>query len=64
MLLTRENKRALRRLKGERSFNTKELSDAIGIHYNTARKIVKREEAEEVRPTTYQKIMQFITENY
>lgn len=64
MLLTKETKRALKRIKGEQNLNYKELANLVGIHSNTIRKIIKNSEAEEVRPRTFIAISQFISANY
>lgn len=64
MLLTKENKRALKRIKGEQNLNYQELALLVGVHSNTIRKIIKNAEAEEVRPNTFQAISQFISKNY
>lgn len=64
MLLTTENKRALKRLKGEKNLTYKSLAHLIGVHDNTIRRIIKSDEAEEIKTVTYTKIMQFISKNY
>lgn len=64
MLLTKENKRALKRIKGEQVLTYQELAEAVGVHSNTIRKIIKNTEAEEVKSKTFQAISQFISKNY
>lgn len=64
MLLTKENKRALKRIKGERNLNYKELAVLVGIHCNTVRRIIRNIESEEVRAKTYSAISQFISKHY
>ena len=64
MLLTKENKRSLKRIKGKQVLTYQELADAVGLHSNTIRKIIKNTEAEEVKSKTFQAISQFISKNY
>lgn len=64
MILTSENKRALRRVKADRMLNNVQLAQELGVARETLQRIINNPGAENVRPTTYQKIMQFITENY
>ncbi|WP_058211329.1 helix-turn-helix domain-containing protein [Lactococcus lactis] len=64
MLLTQENKRALKRIKGEQNLNYRELADLVGVHNNTIRRIIKNHDPEDVRPKTFSAISQFISKNY
>lgn len=64
MLLTTENKRALKRLKGEKNITYQELAQLTGLHSNTVRKIIKNPDGEEVKSKTYVKVMDLIAQNY
>lgn len=64
MILTTENKLALKRIKGEKNLNFKELAACIDVHSNTIRKLINSSSPANVKTKTFIKISQFISKNY
>lgn len=64
IVFTNENKRALKRIKGEDTASYKDLAESIGVHYNTLRKIIRSDDEVTITPKVYQKIMNFIASRY
>lgn len=64
MIISPEEKRALRRLQADKRLKQKELSKQIGIADKTLRLIINNDEPQKVNNKTYQKIMRAIANNY
>lgn len=61
MLITSNQAKAIRRKQADENLTSKQTSENIGISQFTYRKIKK---GGEVRPTVYQKVMEWLAEDY
>ena len=64
MVITPEEKRALRRVGADRMLCQKDLAKLLGIQRQTVARILNNTEKQEVNRTTYQKIAKLIASNY
>jgi hypothetical protein len=61
LLITSNQAKAIRRKQADENLTSKQASENIGISQFTYRKIRK---GAEVRPTVYQKVMEWLAEDY
>jgi len=64
MIISPEEKRALRRLQADRMLKKKELAEQLGITRSTLRNIINNDEPQKVNTRTYQNIAKTIASNY
>lgn len=64
MQLSTNEKRSLRRLQADLMLNKKQLADYVGLSVKTVEYLTKDEAPQEVKLTTYKKIMTAINNNY
>ena len=64
MILTIEQKRALRRLQADKMLKQKELSEKLGLNPKTLGNILNSDLPQKVSRKTYEKVVQAICENF
>lgn len=61
MLITQTQARAIRRKQADKKLTAKQVGEEVGISQNTYRKL---RDGGEVKPCIYQKVMQWLAEDY
>ncbi|SJZ49454.1 Cro/C1-type HTH DNA-binding domain-containing protein [Pilibacter termitis] len=64
MNFTEENKRALRRVMADNFLTKRAIAQKLGMSEKTIQQLTRNDKPQEVKKSTYQKLMQFISENY
>lgn len=63
MLLTENQKRALRRVQADKLMNKRQLAEHLGLSHKTVEYLTKDNEPQNVQKATYEKISAFLAEN-